>query len=189
MSWCRILRHSSSAAASPPSNATESPAFAEEAEAGQGRTSKRRGRRCPQKGRPQKQTESVPLRRFNDFALGGDVGQNLRCCVFPDKFQHLLSVEVSTLIRHCVPLRWWWWWPKFSAEHRRRFRFFPRKAGCYGLGLALRTEPWCWTQSTDLLPTRSGIGRDASLSRLLELEDPAPLRRRSVKAAPVVTLL
>ena len=30
---------------------------------------------------------------------------------------------------------------------------------------------FAWTQSTDLLPTLSGIGRVASLSQLLELED------------------
>ena len=85
---------------------------------------------------------------------------------------------------HCVR-----WWPKFSVEHRRRFRFFPWKAGCCGLGPALQAEPWCWTQSTDLLPTLSGIGRVASLSQLLELEDLVLWRRRLVRAAQVVTLL
>ena len=50
-------------------------------------------------GRPQKQTESVPLKRFNDFVLVGDVGGNFYCFfVSRGKFEHLLSVEVSALI-------------------------------------------------------------------------------------------
>ena len=38
--------------------------------------------------------------------------------------------------------------------------------------VALEAAPWCWTQSTVLLPTLFGIGLDASLRRqLLELGD------------------
>ena len=122
----------------------------------------------------------------------GDVGQNFHSCFFLRRPKASSSTYFpwkwprwSDFAFHCVR-----WWPKFSAEHTGDDSdSFLGKLDVAGLGPALQAEPWCWTQSTDLLPTPSGIGRDASSSQLLELEDLALLRRRLVRAAQVVTPL